>query len=218
MTFDVNYIWRNLPLLLEGLQLTVLVSLFGLLLAVPLGLVVALALLRRGRPENLAARAYVQWFRNTPPLIQIYLVYFGFPMIGLSWNPLATGVVGLAIYHGAFLAEVFRAGIAAVSDRQMMAARALGMTDGKAMRRIIIPQVVRLMLPAIANELVLLAKNSSLLSTIAIVELTMAGKLLAEQSGAVYEVFAAVAALYVILTVGMGLALRRAEWKLRLEH
>lgn len=216
--FDFGYIWRNLPILLDGLWLTCLSSFFALLVAVPLGLAVALAMLRRGTPLFWAARAYVQWFRNTPLLIQIYIAYFGFPMIGLAWNPLATGIAGLAIYHAAFLAEVFRGGIEAISGRQMMAARAIGMTDNLAMRRIITPQVFRLMLPALGNEFILLVKNSSLLSTIAIVDLTMAGKLLAERSGAVYEVFAAVAAFYILLTLLVGLILRRAEFRMRLEH
>ncbi|OGK97172.1 MAG: cysteine ABC transporter permease, partial [Candidatus Rokubacteria bacterium RBG_16_73_20] len=160
--------------------------------------------------------AYVQAFRNTPLLVQLYLVYFGLPLIGLAWDPTASGVAALGLYHGAFLSEVFRAGLAAISARQLEAAASLGMPYRLALRRILLPQAVRMMLPALGNEFVLLVKNSSLLSTIAIVELTMSGKLLAERSGAVYEVFVAVGALYLIVTSLMALALRRVEWRLRM--
>ena len=117
--------------------------------------------------------------------------------------------LSLGLYHGAFLTEVFRAGLQAVSARQLEAASALGMRHRLAMRRIILPQALRLMLPALGNEFVLLVKNSSLLSTIAIVDLTMAGKLMAEQSGAVYEVFFAIGLMY--LTVTTTVACRTPE-------
>jgi ABC-type amino acid transport system permease subunit len=148
--------------------------------------------------------------------VQLYLVYFGMPLVGLAWDPTASGIVALGLYHGAFLAEVFRAGLGAISGRQLDAAASLGMRYPLALRRILLPQAIRLILPALGNEFVLLVKNSSLLSTIAIVELTMTGKLLADQSAAVYEVFFAVGAFYLVVTSLMGLALRRVEWRLRM--
>lgn len=215
MGFDIQYILRNLPLLLEGLRLTLIVSALGLLLAAPIGLAAALVRLRRGAAGRVVA-AYVEAFRNTPLLIQLYVVYFGLPLIGLAGDPTASGIVSLGLYHGAFLTEVFRAGLQAVSARQLEAASALGMRHRLAMRRIILPQALRLMLPALGNEFVLLVKNSSLLSTIAIVDLTMAGKLMAEQSGAVYEVFFAVGLMYLAVTTTAALLLRRAEWRLQI--
>ena len=215
MGFDIQYILRNLPLLLEGLRLTLIVSALGLLLAAPIGLAAALMRLRRGAAGRVVA-AYVEAFRNTPLLIQLYVVYFGLPLIGLAGDPTASGIVSLGLYHGAFLTEVFRAGLQAVSARQLEAASALGMRHRLAMRRIILPQALRLMLPALGNEFVLLVKNSSLLSTIAIVDLTMAGKLMAEQSGAVYEVFFAIGLMYLTVTTTAALLLRRAEWRLQI--
>jgi len=213
--FDIQYILRNLPLLLEGLRLTLIVSALGLLLAAPIGLAAALMRLRRGAAGRVVA-AYVEAFRNTPLLIQLYVVYFGLPLIGLAGDPTVSGIVSLGLYHGAFLTEVFRAGLQAVSARQLEAASALGMRHRLAMRRIILPQALRLMLPALGNEFVLLVKNSSLLSTIAIVDLTMAGKLMAEQSGAVYEVFFAIGLMYLTVTTTAALLLRRAEWRLQI--
>lgn len=216
MGFNPDYIVRNLPVLAAGLWMTLVVSAFGLLVAAPIGLAAALASLRGRRWAAGLTVAYVQAFRNTPLLVQLYLVYFGLPLIGLAWDPTASGVVALGLYHGAFLSEVFRAGLAAISARQLEAAASLGMPYRLALRRILLPQAVRMMLPALGNEFVLLVKNSSLLSTIAIVELTMSGKLLAERSGAVYEVFLAVGAFYLIVTSLMALALRRVEWRLRM--
>ena len=216
MGFNPDYIVRNLPVLAEGLWMTLVVSAFGLLVAAPIGFAAALGSLRGRRWVAGLTTAYVQAFRNTPLLVQLYLVYFGLPLIGLAWDPTASGVAALGLYHGAFLSEVFRAGLAAISARQLEAAATLGMPYRLALRRILLPQAVRMMLPALGNEFVLLVKNSSLLSTIAIVELTMSGKLLAERSGAVYEVFVAVGALYLIVTSLMALALRRVEWRLRM--
>ncbi|OGL20914.1 MAG: hypothetical protein A3K12_17690 [Candidatus Rokubacteria bacterium RIFCSPLOWO2_12_FULL_71_19] len=216
MGFNPDYIVRNLPVLAEGLWMTLVVSAFGLLVAAPIGFAAALGSLRGRRWVAGLTTAYVQAFRNTPLLVQLYLVYFGLPLIGLAWDPTASGVAALGLYHGAFLSEVFRAGLAAISARQLEAAASLGMPYRLALRRILLPQAVRMMLPALGNEFVLLVKNSSLLSTIAIVELTMSGKLLAERSGAVYEVFVAVGALYLIVTSLMALALRRVEWRLRM--
>lgn len=216
MGFNPDYIVRNLPVLVAGLWMTLVVSAFGLLVAAPIGLAAALASLRGRRWAAGLTVAYVQAFRNTPLLVQLYLVYFGLPLIGLAWDPTASGVAALGLYHGAFLSEVFRAGLAAISARQLEAAASLGMPYRLALRRILLPQAVRMMLPALGNEFVLLVKNSSLLSTIAIVELTMSGKLLAERSGAVYEVFLAVGAFYLIVTSLMALALRRVEWRLRM--
>ncbi len=216
MGFNPDYIVRNLPVLAAGLWMTLVVSAFGLLVAAPIGLAAALASLRGRRWAAGLTVAYVQAFRNTPLLVQLYLVYFGLPLIGLAWDPTASGVAALGLYHGAFLSEVFRAGLAAISARQLEAAASLGMPYRLALRRILLPQAVRMMLPALGNEFVLLVKNSSLLSTIAIVELTMSGKLLAERSGAVYEVFLAVGAFYLIVTSLMALTLRRVEWRLRM--
>lgn len=215
MGFNLDYVVRNLPVLASGLWMTLVISAFGLLVAAPIGLATALGTLRGGRALAAAMRAYVQAFRNTPLLVQLYLVYFGMPLIGLAWDPTASGVAALGLYHGAFLAEVFRAGLAAISGRQLDAASSLGMRYRLALRRILLPQAIRIVLPALGNEFVLLVKNSSLLSTIAIVELTMTGKLLAEQSAAVYEVFFAVGAFYLIVTALMALVLRRVEWRLR---
>ncbi len=216
MGFNPDYIVRNLPVLAEGLWMTLVVSMFGLLVAAPIGFAAALGSLRGRRWVAGLTAAYVQAFRNTPLLVQLYLVYFGMPLIGLAWDPTASGVAALGLYHGAFLSEVFRAGLAAISARQLEAAASLGMPYRLALRRILLPQAVRMMLPALGNEFVLLVKNSSLLSAIAIVELTMSGKLLAERSGAVYEVFFAVGAFYLIVTSLMALALRRVEWRLRM--
>jgi His/Glu/Gln/Arg/opine family amino acid ABC transporter permease subunit len=169
--FDAGAIWRGLPYLLEGAGLTVVISSAAMLLAVVVGLGVALASQAGGRLGRGLVRAYVEVFRNTPLLIQIFIVYFGLPQIGLRLSPFLSGLSALTLYAAAYNAEIFRAGLEAVPRGQHEAARSTGLSGLQAARFVIVPQAVRICLPALGNNLVSLVKNSSLVSTIGMVEL-----------------------------------------------
>ncbi len=162
---------RRLVLFLEGALVTLLVSIGAMMLAIPFGM--GLALARRGRIKVLAwlAGAYVEVFRGTPVLLQLYVLYYGIADI-VRINALTAAILGLGLNYAAYEAEVYRAGIQAVPPGQMEAATALGMSPWLAWRRVLIPQAFRLALPGVTNDFIALLKDSSLVSVITVVELT----------------------------------------------
>src|SRR5438552_9045159 len=170
-SFEWSAIWRGLPYLLQGAGLTILISALAMVLAVALGLVLAALTQLRGGVARPLVRAYVEVFRNTPLLIQIFIVYFGLPQLGLRLAPFASGLVALVVYAAAYNAEIFRAGLEAVPKGQHEAALSGGLSPAQALRFVIVPQAVRIAFPALGNNLVSLLKNSSLVSTIGMVEL-----------------------------------------------
>ena len=205
---------QALPALLLGARLTIVLTLSTLVLGVPLGL--GLALLRGSRLAPLRALAvfYVEVVRGTPLLMQIYVIYFVFPAIGLSLNPFVAGLAALSFNSAAYCAEIFRAGIESIEKGQTEAARALGMTPGLAMRYIVLPQTLRRVLPPLTNEAVALLKDSSLVSVVALSELMRVGKEVATTAGAPTTVYLAVALLYLVLTLPLTYFARRLESRL----
>ncbi|HZS04721.1 MAG TPA: ABC transporter substrate-binding protein/permease [Blastocatellia bacterium] len=159
-------------LLFQGAPMTLLISLLGMVLAVAFGLVLALANLYGPRPVSWAARAYVELFRGTPLLIQLYLIFYGLPNVGIRLSPLVAAVIGLGLNYAAYEAENYRAGIQAIPRGQMEAALSLGMTRAQSLRYIIVPQAVRLVIPPVTNDFIALFKDSSIVSVITMVELT----------------------------------------------
>jgi polar amino acid transport system substrate-binding protein len=161
----------QLALFLRGGAVTLLVSLLAMALAAPIGLALALARLHGGRGFRFAAHAYVELFRGTPLLLQLYLLYYGLaPLIHL--DALAAAVLGLGLNYGAYEAEVQRAALGSVPIGQAEAAAALGLSRAQALRLVLVPQALRTALPAMTNDLIALLKDSSLVSVITVVELT----------------------------------------------
>lgn len=214
-SFDLRFIVRNLSQFLWGLELTIEISLVAMAVAVAWGLMLTVPRMSHRRWLAAPAVAYIEVMRNTPLLLQIYLVYFGLPLIGLRLSPFACGALAIAAQHGAFLAEVYRGGIESVSLRQWEAARALGMNWGLALRLVVLPQALLKVVPPVGNQLVILVKDSSLVSSIGIMELTLTGKALIERSGASYEVFVTIALFYLTLTFLLSAALRSVERRQR---
>ena len=211
----VAFIQSQLPRFWDGFQLTVAIAFASMFGAVLWGLVLVGPRMS-GVPWIVGPiMAYIEFVRNTPLILQIYLSYFGLPLIGLPLSGFVCGVIAIASQHGAFLCEIYRAGIQAISKRQWEAAFALGMTRGKAMRQVILPQAFLKVVPPIGNQLVILIKDTSLVSAIGIMELTLSGKMIIERSGASFEVFLFIAALYLFLTTAFGAALRFTEAHLR---
>ena len=218
LVFDflgMNFIQSQMPRFWDGIQLTLAIAAMSMVGAVLWGLAL-LGPRMSGSPVVVAPiMTYIEIVRNTPLLLQIYIAYFGLPLIGLPLSAFLCGVIAIASQHGAFLCEIYRAGILAISRRQWEAAAALGMTRGKAMRQVILPQAVLKVVPPIGNQLVILIKDTSLVSAIGIMELTLSGKMIIERSGASFEVFLFIAAVYLVLTTIFGLALRLTENRLR---
>ena len=159
-------------LLFRGAPMTLLISVLGMSLAVAFGLVLALANLYGPRLVGWSARAFIELFRGTPLLIQLYLIFYGLPNIGIRLSPLVAAVVGLGLNYAAYEAENYRAGIQAIPRGQMEAALSLGMTRAQALQHVVVPQALRLVIPPVTNDFIALFKDSSIVSVITMVELT----------------------------------------------
>jgi polar amino acid transport system substrate-binding protein len=197
------------PLLLQGAPMTLLLSLLSMMLAVGLGLVIALVNLYAPLPLQWLARAYVEVIRGTPLLIQLYMIFYGLPNLGIRLSPLVAAVTGLGLNYAAYEAENYRAGIQAIPRGQMEAALSLGMTRWQALRYVIVPQALRLVIPPVTNDFIALFKDSSIVSVITMVELTkMYGQL-----AATYYDYIGVGLLTAAIYFLMGLPfVRLARW------
>ncbi len=215
-TFQWGAVWRGLPYLLEGAGLTVLISAVAMLLALALGLALAALSQAPGRTLPALVRAYVEIFRNTPLLIQIFMVYFGLPQVGVKLSPFLSGLSALVLYAVAYNTEVFRAGLEAVPRGQHEAALSTGLTTVETMRYVIMPQALRIALPALGNNLVSLVKNSSLVSTIGMVELMFVANDISFNNFRTFEIYGTTVVLYVVLVLSLTRALHTAEHRLRL--
>ncbi len=161
-----------LPLLAKGALMTLEISIVSMALAMLVGLLTALGRIYGPAPVRWAAISFVEIFRGTPLLIQLFLIFYGLPHIGIKLDPFTSAVLGLGFNYGACEAENYRAGILAIPKAQMDAASALGMTWGQSLRHIILPQAIRMVIPPVTNDFIALLKDSSLVSVITMVELT----------------------------------------------
>jgi His/Glu/Gln/Arg/opine family amino acid ABC transporter permease subunit len=200
-----------LPLLLRGALWTLALTGLAILIGVPAGLLVALCRLSSIAPLRWAAIVFVETIRGTPLLMQIFVIYFVLPSLGISLPQVPAAVAALSINAAAYIAEIFRAGIESIDPGQMEAARALGMSTGLAMRGVILPQTARRVLPPLTNETVALLKDSSLVSIIGLSELTRVGREQASNSGSPVTIVLAVALLYLAMTLPLTHLSRRLE-------
>lgn len=164
------------------------------------GLVAALAQRSKFKVARMAAGFYIWFIRGTPTLIQVFIIYFGMPQLGIRLSPFTAGVIALGINSGAYVAEIVRGGLSAIPRGQMESALALGFSPAETMRTVILPQVFRIILPSITNEAISTLKNTSLLSTITVVELTLYAQTLIASTFRPFEFYIAVAVIYLVLT------------------
>jgi len=212
--FSWSAIARGLPYLLEGAGLTIVISAVAMVVAAVLGLGLAALSQAPGRLARRLVGAYVEVFRNTPLLIQIFIVYFGLPQLGLKLSPFLSGLSALVFYAAAYNTEIFRAGLEAVPRGQLEAARSLGLSALATLRWITVPQALRISFPALGNNLVSLVKNSSLVSTIGMVELMFVANDISFNNFRSFEIYGATAMIYVLLVLGLTRLLRVAERRL----
>ena len=200
MWLDLSFIRRNLHLFLDGMVVTL--ELAGAALAISLvwGLVLALVRLSGVRPLRWLVSAYIEVVRNTPVLVQIYLIYFGLAFAGWNISGFASALAALAAQNGAYMAEIFRAGIETVNTRQVEGAKALGMRWGSVMSIVVLPQAIARVVPPIGNQSILIIKDTSIAATVTVAEMTQVGKMLTERTAASYEVFFTLALLYLVIT------------------
>ncbi len=162
---DGEFIARAAPVISEGAAQTLIISVLSILFASVLALLTALARLSRIAPLYAIATFYVSLIRGTPLLLQIFFFFLALPRLGIILSGIMAGVVALSLNYGAYMSETFRAGIQSVGKGQREAALALGMTNGQMMRRIVLPQALRLVIPPIGNDFIAMLKDSSLAST-----------------------------------------------------
>lgn len=207
MIESLNIIFQSFPTLLLGavvtLQLTVIASFLGMIGGSLLGI----ARLSPSKPIRWITRAYIDFFRGTPLLVQIFMVYFGLPPLlreaGISFrlNALTAGVLALSLNIGAYIAETVRAGIQSIDLGQSEAAQSLGLGSVQTMRYVIFPQALRRMLPPLGNEFIALLKDTSLVAVIGFEELFRRGQLIVASNYRAFEIYAAVALTYLVLTI-----------------
>lgn len=204
-----------LPILLEGAVVTVEVTLLSFLLATVIGLTLALIKLSPVPALSWFGGAVVNVIRGLPIIVQLFYIYFVLPDVGIQLSAFQAGVIGLGIAYSAYQAENFRAGIEAVDHGQREAAQAMGMQSAMIMRRVVLPQAFRISLPPFGNTLVMMLKDSSLVSTITVAEMTRAGQLIASSTFQNMTVYTLVALLYLLMSLPLVMALRRLEAHLR---
>jgi polar amino acid transport system permease protein len=159
--------------------------------------------------------AYIELVRNSPLLVQMYLLYFALPVVGVFIPAFWCGVLAIVAQHGAFFCETYRGGIQSIPAGQWEAGRSIGLRGLKLFRLVVLPQTVLKVAPALTNQLVVLVKDTSLVSAIGVMELTLMAKLSIERSAATFEVFLVIGILYLALTTLVGLAGRLAESRMR---
>ena len=204
--------WRFGPIA-TGLWVTIKISFISLIFAVVLGLVFGLMRVAKNTACRDLSLTYVELIRGTPLLVQIFIVYFFIGTV-LDFDRFTAGVVALSVFTGAYVAEIVRAGIQAIPNGQMEAARSLGMNYGQAMLYIILPQAMKKTLPPLAGQFINLIKDSSLVSVISITDLTKAGREVVSGSFAPFEVWFTVAALYLVVTGSLSWGIQRLEKRL----
>ncbi|GAB6138177.1 ectoine/hydroxyectoine ABC transporter permease subunit EhuC [Halanaerobaculum tunisiense] len=203
-----------LPILLKGAGVTVKLTTLGVLMGVILGTVLGLARAWRNKLSRNLAKVYIEFFRGTPLLVQLFLLYFGLPSLGVELSPYFAAVLGLGLNSGAYVGEIVRSGINAINTGQMEAARSLGMSYFEAMRYVILPQAFKRIIPPLGNEFIALLKDSSLVSVIAVKDLTRQGRVIISRNYESFLIFALVAILYFIMTFIMTRLVNLAERKL----
>ena len=196
---DLSVITRNLPLFFKGVLLTCEISFFAIVLGLVIGIIAAAARTSGFKVLHVIGGFYVEVFRNTPLLIQIFIIFFGLPGLGIKLSPYVSGLTALVLYVGAYNTEVIRAGLEAIPRGQTEAAKSLGLTGVQTFLYIILPQAFRISLPALGNNWVALVKNSSLVSVIGMVELTWVASDLNALTFRSFELFGAATVFYLIL-------------------
>lgn len=201
MNFDYAFAWSIVPDLLRGLLVTIEVVLLGFVLATVLGLLLAMAQRSGLAWVRALSRGYLSFFRNTPLMVQLYVLFFAFPLIGITLPAISTGVIGLGLYYAAYIAEAYRGAIDGVPNGQWQAAQALDLDRLTTWRRIILPQALKPMLPILGNYLIGMFKETPLLAVITIPELFQAAKQVAGMTYRYNEPYTLMALLFLAISV-----------------
>ncbi len=214
MQLDFSILIKSFPYLLAGAWMTVKITSLSVGVGIIIGIIGGLMRVSKNPILYWLSTVYVEIIRGTPLLVQIFIVYFGLPSIGIRLTPYLSAVAALGINSGAYVSEIVRGGIQSISKGQMEAARSLGMSYAQAMRYVILPQALVRILPPLGNEFIALIKDSSLVSTIAIAELTRVGQQIITRTFQSFEIWTGVALFYFAMTFIMSRIVRFLESRL----
>ena len=211
-------VWENLPLLLQGLRNTCLLAPLAMAIGLVVGLGIALARLSGMWLVERIAAAFTELFRTTPLLVQVVWVYTVLPLLtGITLSPFVSGLTALGLNVAAFMAEIYRTGITSIDPGQRQGALALGMTRGQVMRRIVLPQAARRMVPPATAMWVAMFKDTSILATIGVAELMYQARVVASDTFRPLEVFTTVGVIYFLLTYPQALVVNWVYDRLRVQ-
>lgn len=202
MNLNVDLMINSLPLLIVGAGITIQITAISVGLGLIIGMFVGIARICNVKVLRALAAVYIDFLRGTPLLVQIFLIYFALPMVvGQRVDPFIAAITACGINSGAYIAEIFRAGIQAIDEGQMEAGRSLGMSWVQTMRYIIVPQAFKNVVPPLGNEFIALLKDSSLVSVIGFEELTRRGQLIIARTYGSLEIWITVALIYLVMTL-----------------
>ena len=209
---NFNFVWKYFDRLSGGLVLSLELALIGILIGMAIGLALAIAYTGGGRVARTAITAYVEFIRNVPLLLLVYLVFYGIPSVGgFAYDATESFVATLAIYAGAYLVEVFRAGLDAIPKGLVDAGKAIGLTPVQLLLYVRLPTMFRIVLPSLSNAYISLFKDTSLASVIAVPELTYGANWIYTNTFRIVEVYAVVTPMYLVTGYALLFALQRLE-------
>jgi glutamine transport system permease protein len=213
--FEIQVVFETIPMLMRGLKLTVAITAGGLSLGFAIGALAGLMKLARSFVLRKLAGLYVESIRGTPMLVQAMFLYYGVPMaVGIRIPPLMAGVIVIAVNSGAYIAEIVRGAVQSIDRGQFEAGRSIGLNRYQTMRHIIWPQAFRRMIPPLGNQFIISLKDTSLLMVIGVGELLRTGQEIVAVSFRAFEVYLAVAMVYLVMTLSISHLLRMLETRL----
>lgn len=211
---NLSILTENFDMYMDGFLHTLLASFIALAGSFALGVLIAVMRITAFKPIQWIGTAYVEFIRNIPLLLITFVFYFGLPNAGLRLDGFQAGTIALTIYTSAFIAEAIRAGIQTVSKGQMEAARSSGFTYSQAMRYVILPQAVKIVIPPLGNQFLNLVKNSSILGVVAGLDLMYQADLVSSSTLVVFDVYIFVALFYLMLTIPLSIGVHYLERRL----
>lgn len=208
----LNLVWISVPLLLKGLGYTILLSVGSMSFGLTLGFGIALMRLSPSKILKRSAGVYISFIRGTPALAQLFLLYYGLPELGVRLDPIPAALIGLSLNVGGYTAEILRGAISSIDRGQWEASAAIGMNTTQTMMRTILPQAMRVALPALGNSFISLVKDTSLAATIQVPELLRQAQLISARTFQVFTMYVAVTIIYWIVSEVL------ARWQASLEQ
>lgn len=208
----IDYVMTLMPSMLEGLGTTLKVFIITLVLSLPLGIIVSLARLSKLKVLRGISQGYILLMRGTPLLLQLVFIFFGLPIIGITFDRFTAAIIAFVFNYGAYFAEIFRAGIESIDKGQYEAAEVLGLSHYKTFMRIILPQVIKRVLPPVTNEVITLVKDTALVYVVGIDELLRVGKIASNRDASLAPLVVVVF-FYLVLTAILTKVFKKLEDK-----